>query len=234
MNAPTVLDVARRQIGTVEQPPGSNRTPYGAAYGMDGAAWCAMFVWWCFRTAGLSALIPKSAYTPTLADWFRKRGQWGTVPRPGALVFYDFPNDGVDRISHVGLVESVNPDGSIVTIEGNTSSGTAGSQRDGEGVWRRTRRGGIVGYGYPLYSGAMVPPLGATPPAGQGRPVLRRGTSGRDVEFVQRYLGVVKAGDPGYGQYGPLTEAAVRRYQQLRGLTVDGVVGPQTWESMGQ
>lgn len=151
VTAARVLDVARREIGTVESPPGSNRTKYGAAYGANGVAWCAQFVWWVFREAGLSSLIPKTAYTPTFAQWFKSRGQWGTAPRPGAVVFFDFPNDGVDRISHVGLVEAVNRDGSIVTIEGNTPAGTGGSQRDGGGVWRRTRKAGVVGYGYPAY-----------------------------------------------------------------------------------
>lgn len=28
-------------------------------------------------------------------------------------------------------------------------------------------------------------------------------------------------------------EAAVRRYQQMRGLTVDGVCGPVTWAATG-
>lgn len=154
MTAARVLDVARRELGTVESPPGSNRTKYGAAYGMNGVAWCAIFVWWCFREAGLSSLIPKTAYTPTFADWFRARGTWGTAPRPGAVVFFDFPNDGVDRISHVGIVEAVNRDGTITTLEGNTSRGTSGSQRDGGGVWRRTRKTGITGYGYPRYPAA--------------------------------------------------------------------------------
>lgn len=158
MTAARVLDVARSQLGTVESPPGSNRTRYGAAYGMNGAAWCAIFVWWVFREAGLSSLIPKTAYTPTFADWFKARGQWGVTPRPGALVFFDFPGDGVDRISHVGLVEAANRDGSIVTIEGNTTAGTSGSQRDGGGVWRRTRKAGVVGYGYPRYPATPAAP----------------------------------------------------------------------------
>jgi CHAP domain len=133
--AADVLATARSQLGTVERPPGSNRTPYGAAYGRDGEAWCAKFVWWVFRQSRGSALIPKTAFTPTLAQWFRDHGQWGTKPRPGALVFFDFPNDGLRRISHVALVEAVHPDGTIQTIEGNTSRGVRGSQRDGDGDW---------------------------------------------------------------------------------------------------
>lgn len=227
MTAAAILDVARRQLGTVESPKNSNRTPYGRAYGMDGNAWCAMFTWWVFQQAGLGTLHPKTAYTPTLADWFRKRGQWGSAPRVGALVLFDFPGDGVDRISHVGIVEAVNADRSIITIEGNTSAGTTGSQRDGGGVYRRARRTGIVGYGYPAYPGApATAPAKTTAPA---QPLLRRGSTGPAVRELQR---VLAAWYPSLrlavdGDFGPMTEQAVKLLQKKAGITVDGVVGPQ-------
>lgn len=154
MSATRVLEVQRSQLGIVESPPNSNHTKYGMAYGLDRVAWCAIFQWWAFREAGEEHLIPKTAYTPAIAAWFRARGQWSTTPRIGSLVLFDFPGDGVGRISHVGIVEGINPNGTIVTVEGNTSPGTSGSQRDGGGVFRRTRSpsGGIVGYGHPAYT----------------------------------------------------------------------------------
>ena len=65
------------------------------------------------------------------------------------------------------------------------------------------------------------------------RPTVRRGDTGPAVELLQRWLGVVGPSDTGYGTFGPATESAVRRYQHLRGLVVDGVVGPATWQRMG-
>jgi len=49
------------------------------------------------------------------------------------------------------------------------------------------------------------------------------------VRQVQRALrsGSYAPG-PVDGLYGPLTEAAVRRFQQVHGLTIDGIAGPQT------
>ena len=62
---------------------------------------------------------------------------------------------------------------------------------------------------------------------------LRRGAQGDDVRTLQAVL-AEKGFDPGPadGIYGPLTEAAVRAFQDYRGLTVDGVAGKQTLGSL--
>lgn len=59
--------------------------------------------------------------------------------------------------------------------------------------------------------------------------VMRQGTSNSDVARVQAYL--KKAGfysGTATGNYGNLTQQSVRSFQQARGLTVDGLAGPQT------
>ncbi len=148
--AEQVLAVARREIGYREG--ANNANKYGAAYGMNNVAWCMEFMWWIFKQAGASTLIhPKTAYTPTAADWHRSRGQWSTSPRVGDLAFFNWP-DSVNRIQHVGIVEVVEAN-AVVTIEGNTQSGDAGNQSDGGGVWRRrrARNTSIVGYAHPQY-----------------------------------------------------------------------------------
>src|SRR4051794_37622635 len=63
---------------------------------------------------------------------------------------------------------------------------------------------------------------------------LRAGATGDAVRDVQRRLAAAGFGadaDPS-GNYGPGTEAAIRRFQDRRGLRVDGVCGPQTWDSL--
>lgn len=74
---------------------------------------------------------------------------------------------------------------------------------------------------------------GAAAATPTSRPVVQRGDSGPAVELIQRFLGVVRPGEPGYGSFGPLTEAAVRRYQDMRGLEIDGRVGALTWRETG-
>ena len=53
-------------------------------------------------------------------------------------------------------------------------------------------------------------------------------SGGDEVAQLQSALHVTADGD-----FGPKTEAAVRRLQARHGLTVDGVVGPATWSVLG-
>lgn len=234
-----VLDVARSQIGTVQDRTGSNK--YGKAYGMDRAAWCAMFMWWCFREAGGSALIPKTAWTPSFYSWFTARGAASRTPRVGSLVFYNWPADGVNRVQHVGIVEAVHPDGTITTIEGNTSSGAAGSQSHGGGVWRRRRsQSAVVGYGHPVYS-SVAAPTPAPPAAGFDPNSLRTLSYGMrndaDVKDLQRFLNAFDWTPdlpllPVTGNFLDQTAgvvAAVQRQVGITGPDANGrTVGPRT------
>jgi hypothetical protein len=63
-------------------------------------------------------------------------------------------------------------------------------------------------------------------------PFIRRGDRGPAVEKLQELLKVAAPGAAGFGTFGPKTEAAVRKYQQARALTVDGQVGRQTWTAL--
>lgn len=60
-------------------------------------------------------------------------------------------------------------------------------------------------------------------------PQLQRGSKGDTVAQLQKFLNACGWKLAEDGDLGPLTEAAVRQYQALRKLSVDGVVGPQTW-----
>jgi chitosanase len=56
---------------------------------------------------------------------------------------------------------------------------------------------------------------------------------GDDVEAVQRALVKSEIAVDIDGIYGNLTEAAVRRFQQQKGLVADGIVGPATSSALG-
>lgn len=141
-----VLAIARAELGYRES--GSNRTKYGAWYGMNGVAWCAIWVSWVADRANAEDIIPRHAYTPAGAAWFMKHGRYSRTPRRGDIAYFEFP--GMHRISHVGIVEAVHRDGSVTTLEGNTNF--AGSRTGGQVMRKRRPRSLVAGYGHPDYS----------------------------------------------------------------------------------
>jgi hypothetical protein len=66
------------------------------------------------------------------------------------------------------------------------------------------------------------------PPSTSGRPTISRGDSGYHVVTVQECLQAV----PIDGDFGPITETAVKDYQGRHSLDVDGIVGPMTWGAL--
>lgn len=68
--------------------------------------------------------------------------------------------------------------------------------------------------------------------------ILRRGSSGTAVRELQFYLYLLSAYESSIpavgidGSFGAATENAVRAYQRFAGLTVDGIVGRTTWDSL--
>ena len=148
MSLSKVVAVARGEIGKTEWPPGSNITPYGEAYGLNGVPWCLQFLWWVFREAGESSAFfggAKTASCGTFLKWYQEQGQ--TVPvsgvQPGDVVILNF--DRTKETQHCGYVTNVvrnkgKSNGyvmSVQTIEGNTS--IAGSQSNGGMVCEKTR-----------------------------------------------------------------------------------------------
>ena len=134
------IAVARAEIGVIEGPK-DNETKYGAFTGANFLPWCGSFVNWCANEVGLK--IPSVVSTYKGAEAFIKKGRWEAVdvavPLPGDLVFFDFPGDSLNRISHIGIVAKDNGDGTVTCIEGNTSADKKGDQRNGGEVCRKVR-----------------------------------------------------------------------------------------------
>jgi peptidoglycan hydrolase-like protein with peptidoglycan-binding domain len=69
--------------------------------------------------------------------------------------------------------------------------------------------------------------------AGTARPVLRKGASGAAVVDLQTRLAAIGfSAGPADGDFGSLTDAAVKAFQRSRGLVADGVVGSGTWSAI--
>ena len=135
--AERLVEIATAEVGYIEEAVPENKTKYQKA----NQPWCGAFVNWCGKKAGVE--IPNTVYTPTGADAFKKMKRWQegetAQPQAGDIVYFDFPSDGVDRISHVGIVVKDNQDGTVTCIEGNTSSDKKGDQRNGGEVCLKIR-----------------------------------------------------------------------------------------------
>ena len=161
--AERLIAVATAEIGYIEKAVPENKTKYQRI----NQPWCGAFVNWCGRKAGVT--LPNCVWTPGGAVAFQKSKRWfegeDSKPQPGDIVFFDFPGDGVDRISHVGIVVKDNGDGTVTTIEGNTTHERKGDQRNGGEVclkiraYKKKNRNrfrpnlivGIVGFGRPKF-----------------------------------------------------------------------------------
>jgi len=143
-----LIEVAAAEIGTIEE--GNNLTKYGKFTGFDGQPWCGSFVNWCANQAGIK--MHSVVGTAVGAHKFKETNRWSHLPSLGALAFMDFPHDGIDRISHIGIVIDFEHGNDLVTcIEGNTSG--TGDQRNGGMVMikQRSLKRDIVGFGLPKF-----------------------------------------------------------------------------------
>lgn len=225
-----VVAYARTQVGYKEKP--KNQTKYGAWYGMNGVAWCAIFHSYASHFSG-NPLPPIRtqkgyAYCPDLLEYAQRSGQWhraGTyTPKAGDAVLFSF---GGQRADHVAIVVGVLNDGRIHTIEGNTNA--AGSNHGGA-VLEKYRRSSIIGYvnvkpkNVPpaidwaalrrLLAGKLREQYGTTPNMGPGHPACC------EVVALQQSLNLVTGSKlKEDGSYGPATANAVANFQRwMNGL----------------
>ena len=130
-----VIELATAEVGYIEEP--INKTKYQKT----AQPWCGAFVNFIFKKAEVA--IPNCLSTQAGALAFKKIDKFqeaaNATPEVGDLAFFDFPNDNLDRISHIGIVVKDNGDGTVTCIEGNTSSDVKGNQRNGGEVCTKIR-----------------------------------------------------------------------------------------------
>jgi hypothetical protein len=102
------------------------------------AAWCMAM--WHSIYKDLGVWLGGGASVGGFEQWARTRGEIVSRPLRGDLGCWEFTGDGwPDHVFGVVRVLHLGPVWRIKTVEGNTSSGNAGSQDDGDGVYVRVR-----------------------------------------------------------------------------------------------
>ncbi|WP_085830420.1 CHAP domain-containing protein [Collinsella vaginalis] len=221
-----------------------------AWFGGNGVPYCAMFVSWCLWQIGLSVPGYPTAYVPSGVEGARRAGRLLSDPRdaqPGDIVNFDWNPNAHDGADHVGIVEA-NLGWCLQTIEGNTSSGSGGSQGNGGLVARRRRTWGVVhSVIRPAFDGqAAQAPMQAPQPQAPSKPakLAEDGYWGRSTTDALQYVaGTVRDGEI-WGQYtahawrlkgctqgwvysqSPKGSPAIRFLQRACGADPDGIMGP--------
>ncbi|MFG1873406.1 CHAP domain-containing protein [Sphaerisporangium sp. NPDC049003] len=229
-----LVEIIRGELGYRERA-SDHWTKFGAWYeqtkpapGFAEGAWCQMLISWAADKAGIpQTVIPRMAYTPAAAMWFKARGRLGHEPRPYALVFFDWGGSRSDpnKIDHVGIVTAVLSDGRFRTLEGNTSNQLQEHTRSTFGAF----------FAYPDYAAAATDP---TEVLLSKLPLIKPGAEGWHAKTIFYLL---KA--RGFGKYLDDTRldptrytgevvACVVRLQKSEGLKPDGEVGEKTWPKL--
>ena len=218
--------------------------------------WCAMYIGAVSIKCGVTAVMPVEVSCDRMIAQYKALGRYvendAYVPKPADVIFYDWQDDGngdnQGSSDHVGLVAAVS--GSTITvIEGNCSDAV-------KTIYRTVNQRYIRGYGCPDYAkladGQSEDPADAPTPAPEPAapmpqtwitqdtplPILREGCEGTPVENLQvlliahgYYCGgkIVNGREKPDGEFGAKTGLAVRRFQELYDLDVDGVTGKDTW-----
>ena len=258
-----LVNVARSQLGYHEgdntsqlhgESSGSrNYTEYGYWYGTQvqgnsgGSyyAWCAYFISWCARQAGIpTSIISNASYACAGSDNgdfknldYYARGSY--TPKVGDLVFFCWEGNS-SCWDHVEIVIGVSSS-EVTTLGGNTGDNNVKSRK-----WSLSNSN-IRGYGVPKYTTGSTPspdptptptPSGSvqdltnpknpnkysTPPSGT---YLNVGDSGTYVRWLQACLNQCGYSCDVDGQFGYGTAEALKSFQRKYGLTVDGGFGPE-------
>ena len=205
------------------------------------AAWCATFVSAIAIECGLTDIMPIECGCAYMIALYKKLGRWqekdSYIPKAGDVIFYDWDDgkgfsntDDIGSPDHVGIVTAA-ACGIISVIEGNKNDAVAFRTVTVNGRY-------IRGYGLPDYAGKAKPETAPAPkpkaipkcPYSEPTQNLRRGSKGNGVRWVQWHLNSSTIGEKLKvdGSFGPLTKAAVLRFQRTNKLLPDGVVGPKT------
>lgn len=148
-----VLQLAKKELGVREEG-GNNRgsrvEAYLSAVGLGaGNPWCAAFVCWVMKSAGVKG-FPMTGDTWELEAWAEREGILVNNPMAGDVFLL---LDAQGKPMHTGFVAGVSSSMMIDTIEGNTG---VASDTDGDGVARKSRL--IRGCRYIRWSKALAKP----------------------------------------------------------------------------
>jgi hypothetical protein len=118
----TIASAVASQIQPDPDTQGLYCNPYGPC-----EEWCALFATWAWEQAGVP--IPRYAFTGDIWDWAATYGvdlPPTATPAVGDAILYGTGPGSTSTSKHVGIVTEVWPDGSIMSVGGDSGPGRDG------------------------------------------------------------------------------------------------------------
>ena len=192
--------------------------------------WCCNFLCWIFVIAfgveiAKKLLLGFTNFVPYLYDHFKKEKRVYKTPKAGDIVIFR-------NCSHVGIVIKATST-YVWTIEGNTSKKGFNNNGGMVAIKKYQRKSSYIKcFCRPDYTIVPAPKKKIKKKTSKTvdvskYPLLKKGSKGKYVKKLQKILKLKED-----GIFGAKTEAAVKKFQKKKGLTVDGQVGPKTWKAL--
>lgn len=172
---------------------------------------CRGFTYWVLTQVGIKLAGSGATSQYNMASNWSQRGNIDQMPDLPCCVFKNSYGKMIHTGYHIG-------GGQIIHCSAGVQTG-------------KTTDKGWTHYAVPygLYTDDELHAAGVV----QLRPVLQKGSKGEAVKQLQTMLSAM-----GYdvgaidGVFGSMTAAALRCFQSARGLAIDEVCGPATWEAL--
>jgi hypothetical protein len=215
------LDETRSHLGYRPRPGGLSEFATRTGYKGESLPWSGSFIDCVARDADI--VIPSCVYSPSGLSEFVLSRRAHTDPRPGDIVFYNFPTGAQFGMPHVGIVTACDEymqTGEFLAIEGNVNSGLPKGHADQDGVYQRTRyKSDVIMFGRPDFD--FRP--GAEHKMQTGNLFIkeyhvRPGRQNPDVQTVQLALStIVTLENVTWGRFDAATQRAYARWQRAIG-----------------
>ena len=209
------------------------------------APFCAATLSAAFIVCNLTDIMPVECSCNEMIKLCKQKGIWieddAYIPQIGDVIFYDWDDAGngdcTGQADHVGLVTDVV--GKIIHVEEGNKNNAVGERL----IAINGRY--IRGYATPDYASkadSVTETNNINTSKGETCMIelyeLKKGSKGNQVKTLQILLNAKLEKVKGYvkllvdGDFQTKTEAAVKIYQKMMGLYVDGVVFDKTWTSL--
>ncbi len=235
-----LIDACRHEEATYQPSGHDNFTKYGREFGNDGQPWCAMF---CYVVAGYAGVILpyKTAAVVDLVAWASNNGRKRKPDeiQPGMMVAFDWTLTRTGSIpikTHIGWCIGRSGQ-TITTVEGNVGDKDEVAARscgvDNKAVWA-----GVDFTDLFLDGNRFMHYPNLAPGAKDHGPTGIFPDPSNPVQTLQNALNIVNGREGKHpdrlspdGDFGPLTEKAVRDFQDFFKVPeIGGAVGANTWE----